>query len=236
MLAGLALADAAAAEKTAVDRSGDPLPDGVVARLGSVRFRGRDGGVHDLRFSADGKTLLTLDSGACLRLWETSTGRRLSDVRLGSLSVRTVAISPNGKQIALSGSKRSKNDPPRYEEVRRLLDATSGEEVRRLSSKERDGDYALAFTPDGKYLMSLGSGGMLRIEEIASATELLQQTFPRDVNPAFALSPDGKLLVSASHDGTVRLWDVAGRKERGRLTPAKAAEQTDKKSSPDVSR
>jgi WD40 repeat protein len=209
-LAGLAWAGvAAAADK---DLYGDPLPDGAVARLGSIRFRGRDGTVNGLHFSADGKTVLTVSGDLTLRLWDTSDGRLLREVRPDPLYVRAVAFSPDGTQIALFGSQRTKGEPPVYEQVRRLVDMASGKEVRRLLLTDRDGDHALAFAPDGKFLMSLGSSGILRIEEIASGTELLQQKFPRDVIASLAVSPDGKTLAVWSGPNTRKLylWDWQG--------------------------
>src|SRR6516165_1444920 len=78
VLLGFGWTDAAAA--AGQDRYGDPLPEGAVARLGSVRFRSPDGEVSGLHFSADGKTLLTVGRDANLRPWETSTGRLLREV------------------------------------------------------------------------------------------------------------------------------------------------------------
>jgi RNA polymerase sigma factor (sigma-70 family) len=202
---------AAAADK---DRYGDPLPEGTVARLGSVQFRARDGAVKALRFSPDGQALLTVGEGSILRLWETKTGRLLNEVRPGpsSIYVHSVAFSPDGQQIALSGSRRTDGDPPGYELIRLLVDATSGKEVRRLPVADRDGEHALAFTPDGKYLMSLGNGGILRIEEVASGTEVLQQKLPPDILPSLVVSPDGKVVAiwSGPNSRKLYLWDWQG--------------------------
>ena len=68
----------------AKDRYGDPLPEGTVARLGSIRFRGGDRPVNAMRFSPDGQTLLTVSQDFLLRLWETKTGRLLHQVLPGS--------------------------------------------------------------------------------------------------------------------------------------------------------
>ena len=75
--------------------------------------------------------------------------------RLG-LDPVAVAFSPDGKQIALYGSHRTEGDEPGFDPVRLLVDAATGKEVRRLPVADRDSDLALAFTPDGKSLISLG--------------------------------------------------------------------------------
>src|SRR5712692_4406453 len=56
-----------------LDRHGDPLPEGAVARMGTVRFRNATGSITSLRFSADGDTILSVGYDGAVRLWETAT-------------------------------------------------------------------------------------------------------------------------------------------------------------------
>jgi WD40 repeat protein len=207
--------DKAAAAK---DRFGDPLPEGTVARLGSIRFRGGDQGVNTMRFSPDGQTLLTVSQGFLLRLWETKTGRLLHQVLAGSGSASSsvgIAFSPDGKQIALSGMERAGGDKPGYDPVRLVVDAATGKEVSRLPVRARDSDLALAFTPDGKSLISLGDSGVFRIEEIKSGVELLHQEFPHDRTGSLVLSPDSKLVAiwTGANTRKLYLWDWQGADE-----------------------
>ena len=64
-----------AEEKPRLDRHGDPLPAGAVARLGTVRWRHPDGPMH-LAFSHDGKTLAS-SGWEQVRFWEVSSGRQI---------------------------------------------------------------------------------------------------------------------------------------------------------------
>jgi hypothetical protein len=71
---------------------------------------------------------------------------------------------------------------------------------------ERDGDQVLAATPDFKYLLSLGYLGTLRIEEMATGTEVLEQKFPRDNSAVLAVSPDGKTAAVWTGPNTRKLY------------------------------
>jgi WD40 repeat protein len=203
------------AARPGVDLYGDPLPAGALARLGTVRFRGRSGQSHGLAFLPDGNTLVTADGDSAIRFWETNTGRLLREVRVSPLSVRTFALSPDGKQIAVGGYLLNDKDDWASAGAVRILDAASGKEVRSFSRTDRDVDHSIRFTPDGKFLVSLGGQGVVRIEEIASGTELLQQKFPGDVGAEVAVSPDGKTLAVWSGPNTRRLylWDWQGGQE-----------------------
>lgn len=94
VLAGLWLAavgPAADPPKPAVDRYGDPLPDGAVARLGSVRFMsGRR--VDSLVVSADGKRIVSVGSNG-YELWDGETGRHIPPPR-------TIEVNEDGAWFA----------------------------------------------------------------------------------------------------------------------------------------
>jgi WD40 repeat protein len=204
------------------DRYGDPLPEGAVARLGSIRFRGGDRPVNAMRFSPDGQTLLTVSQDFLMRLWETKTGRLLHQVLPGSGSASSdvgIAFSPDGTQIALSGMERAAAG---YDPVRLVVDATSGKELRRLPATDRYIGPNLAFTPDGKSLISLGDSGVFHIEEIRSGVEVLHREFPRDGTGSMTLSPDGKLVAiwTGANTRKLYLWDWQGADEpRGLKVP-----------------
>src|SRR5262249_25249064 len=53
------------------DRHGDLLPEGTVARLGTVHAHPD---ANQIRFSADGRTIITT-SNAIVRYWDAETGR-----------------------------------------------------------------------------------------------------------------------------------------------------------------
>src|SRR5262245_37036575 len=105
------------------DRSGNPLPRGAVARLGSAWFR-PGYRVFGLGYLPDGKYLVSAGDGGRsgdYYLWEVATGKPVLFYQ-GSTTVPSVAVSPDGKSLALTASPRDIA----------LWDLGKGEERRRL--------------------------------------------------------------------------------------------------------
>jgi hypothetical protein len=71
------------------------------------------------------------------------------------------------------------------------------------------GVFAVAFSPDGKTLVSAGNDSTLRLWDVAHREALGRPINPRYITHA-AVSPDFKTLVTTD-DRTVRFWDRAGR-------------------------
>jgi WD40 repeat protein len=189
------------------DRAGDPLPAGAVARLGTLRFRSGEHGLNALAFLPDGKTLVSAGAyGNSIRVWEAATGRLVREIRTEPLSVRSFAASPDGRLAAVSGFFTDADNRPAAGAVR-VLDLASGAEVRTWSHAASDADLgAMAFTRDGKLLLSLVGDGTLRVREVSSGAELLTHRFPRDISGNLALAPDGKTLAVSSGPNSRRLF------------------------------
>jgi WD40 repeat protein len=84
--------------------------------------------------------------------------------------------------------------------------------LRRLGSQHwRHGAtvIALAFTPDGKQLISAGQDGVIRLWDSTTGRQIRILESNRGPIRAFALSPDGKTFASISKGDEVRLREVA---------------------------
>jgi WD40 repeat protein len=75
----------------------------------------------------------------------------------------------------------------------------------------------IAFSPDGRYIVSGGWDGVVRVWD--AATGEMIATMSHDHNVAdVAFSPDGRRIVSGSFDKTARVWDAATGDELLKLT------------------
>jgi WD40 repeat protein len=115
-----------------------------------------------------------------------------------------VAVSPDGRWVATASHDGSV----------KLWDARNMQLMRTFFG-DRPLAWCVAFSPDGKYLASGGSG--VRIWEVATGRELHRFYEHKLMVSSVAFYPNGRWLVSGSYDGTVRLWDVAAGRSLGLL-------------------
>src|SRR5207247_10255714 len=121
-------------------------------------------------------------------VWDVQTRQRIQQFAIPGGSLFVMALSPDGKSI-VTGSEQ-----PQGVHVR-LWDVASGRQVREFADPAPVN--AVAFSPDGKYILSGGRDNMARLWEVA--TGQLVRTF---VGHTFWLwgvsfSPDGKVVLTA---------------------------------------
>jgi len=72
-----------------------------------------------------------------------------------------------------------------------------------------DGASAVAFSPDGKYILTGSPDHTARLWETSSGKEIRRFEGHTAEVHSVAFSPDGKLILTGSYDRTARLWDAA---------------------------
>lgn len=215
------LADVKKAADEAETPNRDPGEEPLADKLPPFHFA--------FALSADGKTLATAGSGA-ITLWDPATGKRLhSFPTAGEETPALLALSPDGKALAAVaaplplralrvqkqaqlGVALKKVFPPDDENepaaAITLYDVASGDELRELEG--HDGPvHAVAFTSDGKRLVSGGQDRTMRLWDVATGKQLRHVGGHYGPVLAVAAAADDALLVSGGGDATALLWKAA---------------------------
>jgi RNA polymerase sigma factor (sigma-70 family) len=191
------------------------------------RFGGFEGDADDLRFSADGKKLVTVDHrDARVRFWDVATGKVERSFKAGEkgapFSVWRSRLSPDGKVLAVAHNPTGRGLFQRH--AVKLWDTATGKELHDLAGHWTYLN-ALAFSPDGKYLVTCSEplsefaqkqlqlpADQVFVWEVATGKPVAQ--LPLGAT-AGAFVPDGKGLAVAEPDGTITFWDTAKWTVRG---------------------
>src|SRR5262249_6529586 len=116
--------------------------------------------------------------------------------------------SPDGTLLALGGSFETEKLRPHG--VIKIWDLKAGKERLAVEHTQRPGVFsveALAFSPDGKRLVTAGST-TVKLWDVGTGKSAGSFDDPRWAVHAAAFSPDGKTLAAQDAGGVVYLWDV----------------------------
>ena len=194
------------------DREG--MPEGVKLMIDTG---GHTTLIRALAFTpaAVGHQLLSAGDDKVIRVWDLATGKIIKTIR-GEFGggdygkIYAMALSPDGKWLAVGGYfAPSQTGVSEAKGAIRLYDFESGE-LRALLKGHKGVVYALAFSNDGKQLISgSGVGDQSAIVWDISGKKPTKrlQGHTGDIY-SVGFSPDGKVAATGGADRTLRLWRV----------------------------
>jgi dipeptidyl aminopeptidase/acylaminoacyl peptidase len=176
-----------------------------------------------MALAPDGKTVAVHGSGDAtghnLRLLDLDGGPARGFV-VPIKHVGVLAFSPDGTRLAVAGMTEERStftEPCVY-----VLNPRSGVEVCRLRN-HKGAVLALAFTADGKALLSGGADGQIVLNDLATGKVRVSfRAHPGGVS-ALALAPCGRAFASAGSDRSALVWDLFGAGEEAPSPDARQA-------------
>ncbi len=177
-------------------------------------LRGHSWWIWAAEFSPDDSRIVTVSQDGKAIVWqlgEDGKYQQLTEFAKHRGPIYTAQFSPDGSMIATAGYDRRVLlwNPDEVEPIdiaRRLDHLADPPAPYRELAKHEGPVRALAFSPDGKQLVSGGQDNVLRVWDLAADEQRVvlrgHASHVRDC----VFSPDGKTLLSAGRDQHIKLW------------------------------
>jgi tricorn protease-like protein len=160
--------------------------------------------VFAVAFSPDGKHLASGSQDRSVKIWDIASGQRLYTLGDATDGLTSIAYSPSGKQIAAAGYDKTIYVWQVGDSDGRLLHSLIADE---------DIILALAWTPDGKMLITSSSDASIRFRDAGTLDPIRVIDHQPDWVEALSVSPDGTRLAAGRYNGTLSLFDMRSFKE-----------------------
>jgi WD40 repeat protein len=173
--------------------------------------------IRGIIFTPDGKYLISAGDDKVVRVWDWRASKTMRTIR-GQVGpgndgkIYAMALSPDGRWLAVGGwlgSFTGTKDRVNEEAFQiRLYDFASGR-LKALLKGHTDVIFSLAFSPDGKRLISGSADKTAILWDVERRALLHRLEGHRDFIFGVAFTPDGERAVTGSYDRTLRLWRVS---------------------------
>ncbi len=207
-------------------------PEEGLGGSGFIRYQGA--------LSPDGKLAAVPNAGSAIELYDTTTGKLLRWMRSRSTPIR-LTFSPNGNQLAV-GEKtglvtiwrlpRPLLPAGQPATILEPMQTAAGQRLARHLKGHQAAIEALAFTADGRKLISIGRDNSVRYWDVGDQEESRLVQKGRGQIDALSYSPDGRYLVESSMSDGIRVHDLSSadsavlahhpRIEEGRFFPRRS--------------
>jgi WD40 repeat protein len=164
-----------------------------------------------LIFSPDGHFLIS-GGGKVFRVWDMVGSAPARTVNVpGQYSVTSMAISPDGRVLAVSSL-----------DILKLYDFATGRIVRAFERRQGDGYDTVAFSKNGQWIATGGFAtcpigctsssrvqwGIIRLWDVASGRVIRSMDDYESRVQTIAISPDSQSIVGVGNDNTIKVWET----------------------------
>lgn len=162
-------------------------------RLG--KLTGHKDSIRVLNYSPDTRYLLSGGKDKCVKIWDVKTLTQYKNLPC-KYEVNAACFSPNGYFIACDQGKDIV-----------VFNYEKGTAVQGLNGGHGKPVVKMAFSDDGKYLMSLDRGGVVIVWRLADGEIWRKMEVPGDVKDA-DMHHNNKYLATVDGEGKLKVWNL----------------------------
>ncbi|KAG6907770.1 hypothetical protein DXG01_007483 [Tephrocybe rancida] len=159
--------------------------------------------IRSVRFSPDGKLLVTGADDRQIRVWDIAK-KRLKNVFVGhTQEIYSLDFSLDGRFIISAGDETARIWDMHDDSSKVLI-------INDMDSLNNDaGGTSVAISPSGQLIATGSLDAVVRIWDVSTGALLEKLKGHQDSVYSVAFTPDGRGLVSGSLDKTLKYWDVS---------------------------
>src|SRR5579883_353175 len=162
---------------------------------------GHDSNIYRLRYSSDGRFLLSGSANGTAKLWNAADLTEVHTIKAHDAHIQDVAFSHDNTRFATAS----------MDGTVRLWDSVTGAAVLDPLRGHTGSTMGVTFSPNGKRIATAGYDKTVRLWDTANGKLKLTLRGHTDLVANVAFSPSGQQLASSSFDSTVRIWDATPR-------------------------
>ena len=178
-------------------------------------LKGHSGSVYAVAYAPDSSRLYTASWDKSVRIWDALTGKHLKTINGHTAGVLAIGLSPDGRYIVtgatINGRKTAKEAASKKQTVI-IWDAQTGEKFKSLQGHDNS-VYDVAYSPDGKMIVTASWDGSIKIWDALNGKELKTLKGHSQSIQTAAFSPNSLRLATGSWDRTTKIWDIGAGRE-----------------------